>query len=487
MGIWSSTKNWEDITIANGQDIKQIVIEAETWKRDSHGLFDYETNDVIRKTLRIAGTAQIFRETDDLQLLEFSYRKFLVKTRQLFDDSREGDLLSNTDREDLEELKEMPNEMIKSINQNTLWKVDTTEASREPIVQIVYKEGQYWIYNKPFYSKSDDFISNPENQIWYTIRDYRNSASSLGYKLKRGDILKFGRARLRIIEINLGDDSSIQDSRINSDDFSVTSDLPQGFLPKEEDLTDSPTWRIWFGENDEDNPLISPWKWSGSLKFIHYKCLKSWLESKRQIKNTETTVSYHWKSLEWELCKMVFPELAKTKFSLVSFYKPEKNYLILESISATSAKSVYVVDLESRNDVFRIGRGHDSDIRVSDISVSRFHALIVKTEENELIIKDNNSKFGTLICLQHPLLLSEYDRIHLQVGRTLFEIQTKEKKDWTLKGWLWVKQENASEEQVKTSNYLGKFGYTDSFLPEEFKLFWNRLRKDSIHSSLQNS
>lgn len=120
MGICSSTKNCEDITTANGQDVKQIVIEAETWKRDSHGLFDYETNDVIRKTLRIAGTAQIFRETDDLQLLEFSYRKFLMKTRLLFDDSREGDFLSNTDREDLEELKEMPNEMIKTANQNSL-------------------------------------------------------------------------------------------------------------------------------------------------------------------------------------------------------------------------------------------------------------------------------------------------------------------------------------------------------------------------------
>ena len=129
------------------------MIETETWKRDSHGLFDYETNDVIRKTLKIAGTAQVFRENDDLQLLEFSYRKFFVKTRQLFDDSREGDFLSNTDREDLEEVKEMPSEMVKSVSQNNLWKIDSNDTQREPIVHIVYKEGQYWIYNKPFYNK----------------------------------------------------------------------------------------------------------------------------------------------------------------------------------------------------------------------------------------------------------------------------------------------------------------------------------------------
>lgn len=81
----------------------------------------------------------------------------------------------------------------------------------------------------------------------------------------------------------------------------------------------------------------------------------------------------------------------------MSYDKPAANYMILESISTGSAKSVYVVDLDTQTDVFRIGRGHDSDIRVSDISVSRFHALIVKTKQNELVIKDNNSKFGTLI------------------------------------------------------------------------------------------
>lgn len=93
--------------------------------------------------------------------------------------------------------------------------------------------------------------------------------------------------------------------------------------------------------------------------------------------------------------------------------------MILESISSSTAKSVYVIDLNSENEVFRIGRGHDTDIRVSDISVSRLHASIIKTDQNELVIKDNNSKFGTLVCLQHPLLLSEFDIIHLQAGRTL--------------------------------------------------------------------
>lgn len=371
----------------------------------------------------------------------------------------------------------------KVTSRNTIHRLDSQESLRQPIVHILYTEGQYWIYNKPFYNKSDDFISNPENLVWYTVRDYRNSASSLGYKLKRGDILKFGRARLRVTEIFLGDGSSNLDTRIKGEETQPNISLPEGFFVTEEDLVDSPSCRIWFNEEETDNPLISPCKCSGSLKFIHYRCLKSWLESKRTIKSTQTTISYHWKSLECELCKTIYPELVKTQYSLVSYEKPATNYMILESISSSSAKSVYVVDLDSRTDSYKIGRGHDSDIRVSDISVSRWHALITKTESNELVIKDNNSKFGTLVCLQHPLLLSEFDSIHLQAGRTLLEIQMKEKKDWTLKSWLWVRQDNTGEESIRTENYLGKFGYTDSFLPEEFKLFWN---KDKLRSKSMN-
>lgn len=100
--------------------IRPIVIETETWKRDSHGLFDYETNDVIRKTLRIAGTAQIFREVDDLQFLDYSYRKAFRKTKKFFDDSREVDFLSNTERDDLEEIKDTPKELVKVASQNNI-------------------------------------------------------------------------------------------------------------------------------------------------------------------------------------------------------------------------------------------------------------------------------------------------------------------------------------------------------------------------------
>ncbi len=48
-----------------------------------------------------------------------------------------------------------------------------------------------------------------------------------------------------------------------------------------------------------------------------------------------------------------------------------------------------------------MGRGHDSDIRVTDISVSRVHALLfVKMQQKAVLLKDCLSKFGTLFCLK---------------------------------------------------------------------------------------
>ena len=52
--------------------------------------------------------------------------------------------------------------------------------------------------------------------------------------------------------------------------------------------------------------------------------------------------------------------------------------------------------MKDRNFI-RVGRGHDADIRVTDISVSRFHALINRNEEGEYFVEDNKSKFGTLM------------------------------------------------------------------------------------------
>lgn len=71
----------------------------------------------------------------------------------------------------------------------------------------------------------------------------------------------------------------------------------------------------------------------------------------------------------------------------------------------------------------KIGRGHQCDLRVADISVSRTHSLI-KYENENFYIFDNDSKFGTLILLRKPYQI-KMDKAALQIGRTVFTFVVK--------------------------------------------------------------
>lgn len=77
---------------------------------------------------------------------------------------------------------------------------------------------------------------------------------------------------------------------------------------------------------------------------------------------------------------------------------------MLESISSNTSKVIHVLNLTGNTKLF-IGRGHDAQIRVTDISVSRLHALIVKHRNGYFYLIDNDSKFGTLALVRTPLQL----------------------------------------------------------------------------------
>jgi len=58
-------------------------------------------------------------------------------------------------------------------------------------------------------------------------------------------------------------------------------------------------------------------------------------------------------------------------------------------------RNLYVVCPEGETPI-KLGRGHQCEIKITDVSVSRVHAEIRLTNE-KFYIKDMNSKFGTLI------------------------------------------------------------------------------------------
>ncbi len=68
---------------------------------------------------------------------------------------------------------------------------------------------------------------------------------------------------------------------------------------------------------------------------------------------------------------------------------------------------------------FMIGRGHESEVRINDISVSRCHALVKFKKDDGFYIEDNQSKFGTIVMLKEGLPLQVNHTVAVQVGRTV--------------------------------------------------------------------
>ena len=84
----------------------------------------------------------------------------------------------------------------------------------------------------------------------------------------------------------------------------------------------------------------------------------------------------------------------------------------------------YILDMAEQQE-FKIGRGHGSDVRLQDISVSRNHAKIY-LEDGKFYLEDLGSKFGSLLLMKNPIpLCGEYSEISIQVGRTLMKFTGK--------------------------------------------------------------
>ena len=190
--------------------------------------------------------------------------------------------------------------------------------------------------------------------------------------------------------------------------------------------------KVCYGEEEnEENPLVQPCKCSGSLKYIHLNCLKHWLNTKSCIKieGNERFSIFLVKQIECEICKEKFPDFVKHKDKLYEILEPDieyESYCYFEilTLDKDGKRNIYIINLE-KNMTLKMGRGHESHLNLNDISVSRVHGLLT-IENKKIYLIDNNSKFGSLILVQNPILkLIEDLPLHIQIGRTYLECKIK--------------------------------------------------------------
>ena len=191
--------------------------------------------------------------------------------------------------------------------------------------------------------------------------------------------------------------------------------------------------RICYGDYSlKENPLISPCECKGSMKYIHYLCLKNYLNSKieTEIESNfnKNTITYNKKAICCDICRSQFPDYIRYNGILynISFYKPKfKEFIMFEILKDNQdekTKYISIVSLDNKN-IINIGRSKDCEFSISEISLSRFHSIIYK-DKNELYIEDNKSKFGTLILVQNDNIeLNKNIPLKLQIDRTYIKIK----------------------------------------------------------------
>ena len=187
----------------------------------------------------------------------------------------------------------------------------------------------------------------------------------------------------------------------------------------------------YLEEETEINPLIQPCLCSGSLKYIHLECLRKWIGTRNwtQIENNENVCIYLIKEVDCELCKNKLPDYIRHKnklYKIIDFKIDFKNYISFENLTLDKQKNkfIYIVNLDKKKEI-KIGRGHEANIILSDISVSRVHCILNVYNKN-VYLQDNEAKYGTLVLVQTQRLnIIDNVELNLQIGRSFINCKNK--------------------------------------------------------------
>jgi E3 ubiquitin-protein ligase DOA10 len=165
--------------------------------------------------------------------------------------------------------------------------------------------------------------------------------------------------------------------------------------------------------SDVEDPLISPCKCSGSMKYIHYRCLKQSINIKINTKSGDNYVSYLWKNFECEICLTTYPKYIKYNsimYNLLDLDIKYDQYIVFDyslyddNMRKCVKKGIIVTKIRDTEDI-TIGRTTTNTLKLKDISVSRLHCSITK-KDNNIYVTDRNSKFGTLLHLNKSFILA---------------------------------------------------------------------------------
>ena len=437
-------------------NFSRLTLKSETWNREVCELIDYDSPNINRESKEIIESGSLYRTNQDNIIFKNEVNS--ENEQHLLDikyDEGKFDLIFNDYEQDedgiittrnsawflLKKSKIRPEFDIYKIHQGEIIKIGRIMTR---IKEIKFSKKESLDTNdKNDKNMITKYILSTENKS--EISDLSQSSNKFDLKDIDNDILL--KAPQNLINNNIKPHESIKDLAIKRNNTNTDLQEKVQILSLQNNVNNitknknaknaklnfnskikpnEKICRICYMEEEDpkDNPIVQPCHCSGSCKYIHLRCLKHWIMTKSCVKidESEFCCVYIFSETECELCKAKLPDLIfhnKKLYSLLDFSDDFKNYLILEclTLDKENNKFLYIISLEKKGDI-KIGRGQVCDILFSDASVSRIHCVL-SVEGKNVYLKDNGSKFGTLILIQTPIInLTENLPLFIQVGRS---------------------------------------------------------------------
>eukprot|EP00928_Gymnodinium_smaydae_P039110 TRINITY_DN2679_c0_g2_i2.p1 TRINITY_DN2679_c0_g2~~TRINITY_DN2679_c0_g2_i2.p1 ORF type:complete len:450 (-),score=93.68 TRINITY_DN2679_c0_g2_i2:107-1456(-) len=342
-----------------------VHVVSNTWARDSHDLYDFEAQHVCTKNFSVSQSSRCTRIGTEVQVTA-------------------------------ENVPPAP--------------------GADPLLRLVEKDGHFWV-DRARIANNPEATSVSCKKLWLVVRDLPSNSK----RLVEGDIIKLGRFKFRVRQLVASvADGAQPELRLDDNDQGCC------MAGNKEELK-STSCRICLLEGStEDDPLVAPCRCKGSIEYVHLGCLRHWVKGRLNLSDAPAG-SYFFRPLACELCKHVYPTYvsltAGEKQPLVEVPRTQPPFIVLENLvrdsQLYSGRGLHVVSLAEK--ALKLGRGHESDVRIADVSISRCHATI-RFSNGQFLLTDNKSKFGTLVALKKPCLLDPGASLSIQMGRTVLSL-----------------------------------------------------------------
>jgi hypothetical protein len=393
---------------------QSLKIHCNTWNKDAHALFDYESEEIVKNTFSLGKGGKIIRDEEK------------GETKYEPDNQDEGFFLTGGHSTSSEGC------LINFFNEYGAH------------TRVLKKIKDEYKYNK-------ENITEVQNMLYYVIyqaelkgikREYK---SGYNYKPNINDIIRFG--RVQFIIRSMKDKSTVNN---NNNEYLDDNNYDKSiFLPNDNSNLKSTNNNKALicdlcGKKETDNnnnPVIKicPCK---KCPLLHLNCFKNEYIKKEKLFNYNEK-EYNKGNLKivnlinflCPLCNEPYNPIIKkgnNYYNILPYsFNKDVFHIVLESINFVKdgvfCVMIIIFSFPNKNEEYFLGRGHEASFKISDISISRVHAKFYLKDDN-IVIDDLGSKFGTLLLIRNAIDVSEMieKKMKIQIGRSVVWVEDEE-------------------------------------------------------------